>query len=458
MTVEILSRIQFAFTLTFHYIYPPLSIGLAIALVMMEGMYLWTKDPKWEKITKFWIRVFSLTFALGVATGIPLQFSLGANWSRYSRFVGDVFGSLLGAEGVFAFLVEAGFLGVLLFGWDRVSHKVHFMATILVALGAHFSAIWIVSANSWMQYPAGYKLVADPVTGDQIAEVADWLHVFLSPMNLSHLTHVLFGAWLAGAFLIISVSAYYFSKGIHFDFAKKSMKVGLLIAGIMVILQLVSADNLGRKVGKYNPTKLAAFEGIFQTKEATPAFAVGIVDMKNQKVYGIKIPGLMSFLMYRDFTTPVPGLDSFSKDEWPIVPAVFQVYHLMILAWGAMFLTAAFGIAYWLRNKWTINKWVLRLMMISVVFPQVANISGWFSSCMGRQPWTVYKLLKTKEAFSPHLTTRDMLASLTMFVVMYLLFFVLFLFLLDRKIKTGPTTEKEELPYRDIYTNNKGST
>lgn len=456
MTVEILSRIQFAFTLTFHYIYPPLSIGLAIALIMMEGMYLKTKDPKWEKITKFWIRVFALTFALGVATGIPLQFSLGANWSRYSRFVGDIFGSLLGAEGVFAFMIEAGFLGVLLFGWDRVSHKIHFLATIFVALGAHFSAIWIVSANSWMQYPSGYKLVTDPVTGEKIAEVTKWLDAFLSPMNLSHLTHVLIGAWLAGAFLIISVSAYYLLKGVHFDFARRSMKIGLIIASAMVICQLISADTLGRKVAKYNPVKLAAFEGIYETQKATPAYAFGIVDTKNKKVYGLKIPGLMSFLIYRDFTTPVPGLDKFSKDEWPFVPAVFQVYHLMILCWGAMFVTAAFGVYYWIRKKWTMHKWVLRLMVISVAFPQIANISGWFSSCMGRQPWTVHKLLKTKEAFSPHLTKSDMVASLTMFVVMYLLFFVLFLFLLDKKIKTGPTTEKEELPYRDVFTNTKG--
>lgn len=451
MTVEILSRIQFAFTLTFHYIYPPLSIGLSIALIMMEGMYLKTKDPRWEKITKFWIRVFSLTFALGVATGIPLQFSLGANWSRYSRFVGDVFGSLLGAEGLFAFLVEAGFLGVLLFGWDRVSHKVHFLATILVSLGAHFSAIWIVSANSWMQYPSGYKIATDAATGEKVAQVTNWFEVFLSPTNLSHLTHVLIGAWLAGSFLIISVSAYYLLKKKHYDFAERSMKVGLIIAGAMVIAQLVSADNLGRKVAKYNPVKLAAFEGIYTTQKSTPAYAVGWVDTKNEKVYGIKIPGLMSFLVFRNFTTPVDGLEKFSRNEWPLVPVVFQIYHLMILAWGVMAVVAALGIYYWIRNRWDKHPWILRLMVISVLFPQIANLSGWYSSCMGRQPWTVYKLLKTNEAFSPNLSKGDMIASLTMFVVMYSLFFVLFLLLLDKKIKTGPVMEKEALPYRDIY-------
>lgn len=454
MTVEILSRIQFAFTLTFHYIYPPLSIGISVALIIMWGMYLKTKNPIWEKITQFWVRVFALTFALGVATGIPLQFSLGANWARYSRFVGDVFGNLLGAEGLFAFMIEAGFLGILLFGWKKVSPKVYFLSTIFVSLGAHFSAIWIVSANSWMQYPSGYKIVIDE-TGERIAQVTNWLEMFLSPTNLSHLTHVLIGTWLAGAFLIISVSAYYILKNRHIEFAQKSIKVALLIAGVMTMLQLVSADNLGQKVGKYNPAKLAAFEGIYETKEATPAYALGWVDAKNEKVYGIKIPSLMSLLMYRDLTTPVPGLDQFPKEEWSNVPIVFQSYHLMIMSWGAMFLTAAFGIYYWIRKKWTINKWVLRLMVVSVVFPQIGNIAGWYSSCMGRQPWIVYKLLKTNEAFSEHLTRAHMIGSLTMFVVMYLLFLGLFLFLLDYKIKHGPDLGKEELPYRDPYKNEK---
>lgn len=306
MSVEILSRIQFAFTLTFHYIYPPLSIGLSLALIFMEGMFLKTKSPVWEKITKFWIKVFSLTFALGVATGIPLQFSLGANWARYSRFVGDVFGSLLGAEGIFAFLVEAGFLGVLLFGWEKVSHKIHFLATFMVSLGAHFSAIWIVSANSWMQYPSGYRIITE-ASGERIAQVTNWWEMFLSPTNLSHLTHVLLGAWLAGAFLIISVSAYYLLKDRYHFFAQRSFKVGLTLATVVTILQLISADNLGRKVGQYNPTKLAAFEGVFKTEKSTPGYALGWVDTENQKVYGLKVPGLLSFLVYRNFSTPVDG-------------------------------------------------------------------------------------------------------------------------------------------------------
>ncbi|HSX13186.1 MAG TPA: cytochrome ubiquinol oxidase subunit I [Chlamydiales bacterium] len=450
MGVEILSRIQFAFTLTFHYIYPPLSIGLSLALIFMEGMYLKTKDPIWERLTKFWVKVFSLTFALGVATGIPLQFSLGTNWGRYSRFVGDVFGSLLGAEGFFAFLVEAGFLGILLFGWNRVKPPVHFLATIFVSLGAHFSAIWIVSANSWMQYPSGYKL-ATAADGVRVAQVTDWWEMFLSPTNLSHLGHVILSSWMAGAFLIVSVSAYYLLKNQYLPFAKKSMKLGLLFAIITSILQLLSADNLARKVSTYNPEKFASLEGVYETKPHTPAFAFGWVDEKNQKVYGLSAPGLLSYLTYRNFETPIKGLDQFPKDHWPMVNVVFQMYHLMIAMWGLMFLASVIGIFYWWKKKLVFPKLALKFLIISVVFPQIANISGWYTSCMGRQPWTVYKLLKTSEGYSAGISRGQVIGSLIMFVCLYLLFLVLFLVLLDQKIKNGPKIEEEQLPYRDIF-------
>lgn len=450
MDVEILSRIQFGFVVTFHFIYPPLSIGLSLGIIIMEAMFLITRNPMWEKITRFWVKVFALTFALGIATGIPLQFSLGTNWSRYSRFVGDVFGSLLGAEGFFAFLVEAGFLGVLLFGWHKVKPGVHFLSTIMVALGAHFSAIWIVSTNSWMQKPSGYRLATD-IGGEQVAQVTNWWEMFLSPTNLSHLTHVIIACWLTGAFLVLSVSAYYLLKDKYHDFAKKSMKVALCIAGACVIMQLVSADNLGRKIGENNPEKLAAFEGIYETKAPTPGYVFGWVDAKNNKVYGLKIPGIMSLLMYRNLTTPVQGLESFPKEHWPWVPVVFQVYHLMIGMWALMALASLFGIYMWWKNQWKIHPLLMKFLVISVIFPQLGNIGGWYSSCIGRQPWIVYKLLKTKDAYSPNLTQGQVAGSLIMFIVMYLLFFVLFLVLLDKKIKNGPDVMDEELPYRDIY-------
>ncbi len=450
MDVEILSRIQFAFTITFHYIYPPLSIGLSLALIMMEGMFLKTKNPIWEKLVKFWLKVFAMTFALGVATGIPMMFSLGTNWARYSRFVSDVSGSIIGAEGMFAFLIEAGFLGVLLFGWNKVSPKMHFLSTIFVSLGAHFSAVWIVSFNSWMQTPSGYK-IATLADGTEVAQVTKWSEVFFSPSNMSHITHVLLGCWMAGAFLMISVAAYYLLKKRHKDFTINTMKVGLLIAGVTTVLQLVSADHLAKKVATHNPEKFAALEGVYKTEPHTPAYILGWVDSKNEKVHGLAVPGLLSLLAYENTETPVPGLDQFPRENWSNVPVVFQLYHLMIYMWGAMALACGIGLYYWWRQKWLMRPIFLKYLTLSVLFPQLGNIAGWYTSCIGRQPYVVYKLLKTKDAFSPIISSGQVLGSLIMFVVMYLLFFVLFLVLLNKKIKNGPDHKDEELPYRDVY-------
>ncbi len=450
MDVEILSRIQFAFTITFHYIYPPLSIGLSIALILMEAIYLKTRALIWEKLTKFWIKVFSMTFALGVATGIPMMFSLGTNWAKYSRFVSDVAGSIIGAEGVFAFLVEAGFLGVLLFGWKRISPRMHFFATTMVAVGAHFSAIWIVSFNSWMHSPSGYRLTTLP-DGAVVAEVANWSEVFFSPLNMSHITHVLIGAWMSGAFLIVSVAAYYLLKNRHLEFAQKSLKVGLLMAMTTTALQLFSADHLARKVATYNPEKFAAFEGVYKTKPSTPAYLIGWASSSEKKVYGLPIPGLLSFMTYRDFYTPVPGLDQLQDENKPLVNATFQCYHLMVVMWALMALASCIGGYYWWKKSWKMRPLFLKFLILSVVFPQLANIGGWYSSCIGRQPWIVYNLLKTSEGFSPIISKGQVLGSLIMFVVMYLMFFVLFLVLLDKKIKSGPDVDKEEVPYRDLY-------
>ena len=246
--------------------------------------------------------------------------------------------------------------------------------------------------------------------------------------------------------------AYYLLKKKHSPFARRSMKVGLLMALVTCGLQLISADHLARKVATYNPEKFAAFEGVYQTKPYTPAYVLGWVDKAQEKVYGLSVPGLLSWMTYRDAKTPVQGLDQFPRENWSNVPVVFQLYHLMILLWSAMTVTALIGGYYWWKKRWTIRPIFLKLMMVSVIFPQLANIAGWYSACMGRQPYTVYKLLKTNEAFSPIITRGQVIGSLTMFVIMYLLFFVLFLVLLDRKIKAGPDVgmEEEQLPYRDI--------
>ncbi len=450
MDAEILHRIQFGLNLTFHYIYPPLSIGLSVALIIFEWFYLRTKDPIWEGITKFWIRVFALTFALGVATGVPLVFGFGTNWSRWSAFVGDVLGSALAAEGLFAFTMEAGALGILLFGWNRVSRKVHFGATIAVAFGAHFSGVWITNVNSWMQTPAGY-VIKQNAKGIEYAAVTDWWQMAFNPSALSHLSHVILGCWMAGSFLIISISSYYLLKKRYTEFSIRSIKVGLSIALVSVCLQLVSADHLATLISKYNPVKFAAFEGVFKTEESTPLYAFGYVDTEKQEVTGLKIPGGLSFLVHKDFKTPVAGLDQAPKENWPWVQLVFQVYHIMVATWGLMFVAVVMGLWLWKKNAWKTHPLILKYLILAVTFPQIGNMTGWYSTCLGRQPWAVYKLLKTKDAYSPSVTFNEALFTLCLYILIYVSLFALFCFLLDHKIKHGPTDLPEEAPYRDPY-------
>ncbi len=450
MDAVFLSRVQFALTSGFHYIYPPLSIGLGLLLVIIEGAYLRTKKPIYLQMTKYWTKVFALTFALGVATGVVQVFGFGTNWATYSRFIGDVFGSALAAEGVFAFFLEAGFLGIMLFGWERVSEKVHYLATILVAVGAHFSAIWIVIANSWMQTPAGFKVVGEGL--EARAVVTDFWQMMFNPSAVDRLVHVILGCWLAGIFLFISICAYYMHKKRFNEFASKGLKLGLSLAAIILVLQLISADSSANIVAKHQPAKLAAMEGVFTTQESTPMGLIGWANAKERTVKGIQIPGFLSFLVHRDFTTPVIGLDQIPESEWPPVNPVFQAYHLMIYMWVAMAVVTFIGLILWKKKKLAKAKWALKGLMISVIFPQVANQVGWMTAEIGRQPWIVWGQLRTVHGVSRSIDPQQVVWSLIMFIMIYTLLFILFIFLLDRKIKHGPEEAKvQEVVYRDPF-------
>ena len=453
MDVVLLSRIQFALTSAFHYIYPPMSIGIGLMLVIFEGMYMKTHNLLYKEITKFWVKIFALTFALGVATGVVQLFGFGTNWARYSRFVGDVFGSALGAEGIFAFFLESGFLGLMLFGWERCSAKLHYFSTICVSLGAHFSAVWIVVANSWMQTPAGFKIVGEGA--DAKAVVTDFWQMVLNPSSIDRLIHVILGCWLTGIFLVISVSAYYILKKKHSQFSKVTMKISLIAAAVVLFLQLLSADSTARGVAVHQPAKLAAMEGVYRTQEEAPLTLIGWVDTENQTVKGIKIPGLLSFLTYRNFKTPVQGLEQVAPHDRPPVQAVFQTYHLMIWMWGLMTLVILTGIWFYWRGTLANVKPMLWGMILSVIFPQIANQAGWMTAEIGRQPWIVYGILRTYEGVSASIVASQVLKSIIMFIVIYLLLLALFLYLLDHKIKQGPdlhehpSKEKEPI-YRNL--------
>lgn len=440
MDVEILSRIQFAFTISFHYIYPPLSIGLGLIMVIMEGMYLRTGEKVYEVMTRFWTKIFALTFGIGVATGIVMEFEFGTNWATYSRYVGDVFGSALAAEGIFAFALESGFLGILLFGWNRVSSKVHFIATIGVWLGSMFSAVWIVIANSWQQTPAGYHVVGEGL--EARAEITDFWAMVFNPSSVDRLTHVWLGAFLAGAFLVLSVHAYYILKGRFVELSKRAFKIALIVATVFSLGQLFTGHHSADGVAKNQPAKLAALEGHFDSLAVADMYILGWVNKEDQKVSGIKIPGGLSFLLYQDFETPVKGLNAFPEDERPsAINAIFQFYHIMVAIGMFLIALTLFASFQWWRGKLFEQKWLLKIFVLVVLLPQIANQVGWFAAEMGRQPWVVYGLLRTSDALSKVVTANQVLFSLILFTIIYALLFGLFIYLLNKKIKHGPNEE-----------------
>jgi cytochrome d ubiquinol oxidase subunit I len=453
MDVLTLSRLQFAATVSFHYIYPPLSIGLGVVLVIMEALWLKNKNPLYHQMARFWTKVFALTFAIGVATGIVMEFEFGTNWATYSRFVGDVFGSALAAEGIFAFFLESGFLAILLFGWDKVGRKVHFLATCMVCLGAHFSAIWIVVANSWMQTPAGYHIVGEGLKAR--AEVTDFWAMVFSPSSMDRLFHTLCGAWQAGAFLVVSVSAWYLLKKKHLDFARASLRVGLVVGLAASLLQLLSGHGSARGVARNQPAKLAAFEGLYATTTNAPLTLFGWVDEQDEKVIGPAIPGLLSYLAFSDTSKAVTGLREFKPEDRPPVGFSFQLFHLMVAIGFAMIGIAALGFLYFWRGSLFEKRWLLWLLVLSVLGPQIANQAGWFAAEVGRQPWIVYGLLRTPEGLSAVVKAETVLSSLILFTFIYLLLFAVFVYLLNDKIRHGPDetdltpTGKLALPKRN---------
>ncbi|OYW17725.1 MAG: cytochrome ubiquinol oxidase subunit I, partial [Sphingobacteriales bacterium 12-47-4] len=434
MDTEILSRIQFAFTVAFHYIYPPLSIGLGLILVIMEGMYIRTGKKIYEDMTRFWIRIFALIFGLGVATGIIMEFEFGTNWATYSKYVGDIFGSALAAEGIFAFALESGFLGVLLFGWHRVNKRVHFFSTIMVFLGSLFSAVWIVVANSWQQTPAGYHIVGEGLNAR--AEITDFWAMVFNPSSVDRLTHVWIGSFLAGAFLVMSVNAYYILRKKHLEIAKPSFKIALAVATFFSLAQLFSGHQSADGVAENQPAKLAAMEGHFDSSRAADMYVFGWVDKKSQKTSGIAIPGGLSFLTHQDFKAPVTGLNAFPPEDRPSqVNAVFQFYHLMIAIGMTLIALTLYASWQWKRGKLFEQRWLMHVFAWAVLLPQIANQAGWFAAEMGRQPWVVYGLLRTSDAFSKSVKAGQVLTSLILFTLVYATLFVLFLYLLNKKIK-----------------------
>ena len=358
MDVEILARIQFAFTIAFHYIYPPLSIGIGLIMVIFEGLYLKTGNKDYEILTRFWIKIFALTFGIGVATGIIMEFEFGTNWAVYSRYVGDIFGSALAAEGLFAFGLESTFLGILLFGWNRVKPWVHFVSTLGVFLGSMFSAVWIVVANSWQQTPAGYHIVGTGLHAR--AEVTDFWEMVFNPSSVDRIIHTWQGAILAGTFLVLSVHAYYIRKGRFVEISQKAFKIALVVATIFSLSQLLSGHSSADGVAVNQPAKLATMEGHFKKNAPADLYLLGWVDKEKQTVTGLGIPGGLSFLVHQDFQAPIKGLNDFPVEDRPSqINAVFQFYHIMIAIGMALIGLTLYASFLWWRGKLFEAKWLM---------------------------------------------------------------------------------------------------
>ncbi|MEM9452738.1 MAG: cytochrome ubiquinol oxidase subunit I [Myxococcota bacterium] len=437
-----LSRAQFALTVMFHYLFPPLSIGLGLLMVVMEGLYLRTGNPQYEAMTRFWTRIFAVNFAVGVASGITMEFQFGTNWAAYSRFVGDVFGSALAAEGIFAFFLESGFLAVLVFGWNRVGPRMHFFATTMVFLGSCFSAVWIVIANSWQHTPAGFHLVEHQ--GVLRAEITDFWAMVFNPSAMHRLGHVMLGAFILGAFFVMSISAWYLLKRRHEDFARRSFLIALTVGALASWGELVSGHSQARAVAHNQPAKLAAFEGHFVTAEqgaeqGTELWVLGWPNVEQQRVdYGIGIPGMLSYLVYDDFDRPLPALDQFPPEDRPPVVVPFVSYHVMVALGMAFIGMTSLALVLWWRGVLFRQRWLLWLFVVAVVGPYIANQTGWVAAEVGRQPWVVYGLLRTSDGVSALVPPEQVLVSLVAFSGVYLALLAVWLYVVNEKIRHGP--------------------
>ncbi|MBA4293439.1 cytochrome ubiquinol oxidase subunit I [bacterium] len=442
MSAEILARIQFAVTAGFHFIFPPMSIGLGLLLVIMEGLYLKTKDPLYHKMTRFWVLVFALTFAVGVATGIPMEFQFGTNWSRYSRYVGDIFGSALAAEGVFAFFLESGFLAILVFGWNKVSPKMHFFSTCMVFMGSIFSAVWILVANSWQQTPAGFRL-EQTATGE-VARITDFWAMVFNPSTVDRFTHTVLASFLTGAFFAISVAAYYMLKKQHLDFARRSLKIALSVALVASVAQILVGHASTQHLVKNQPEKFATIEGHYDSTKPVDLTILGSYNPQTNETTGIKIPNMGSVLIDGNPDTKVQGLDSFAKEDLPPVAPVFQSFRIMVGIGTFLLLLSLVGTISVFRGTLENKPTLLKVMIVSAVLPHIANLLGWMVAEVGRQPWSVYRLLRTSESTSKVVSAGQIAGSLTMFIFLYILLGFLFFYLLDKRIKAGPDADYDE--------------
>jgi len=434
MSAEVLARIQFAMTVGFHFIFPPITIGLAWLLVVVEFLGWRKKDELYQSIGKFFGKLLAITFAVGVATGIVMEFQFGTNWAEYSKFVGDIFGAPLAAEGVFAFFLESGFLGLYLFGRNRVSKGVHWFAILMVAVGSTISAFWIIVANSWQQTPAGF------IVQHGRAELTDFWAAVFNPSTLPRFFHTVVAALITGSFFMAGISAYFLLKGKFLDFAKKSLKVSVIFGLIFSASEIFPFGHFhAREVAQTQPEKFAAIEGLYTTSTKAPLVFFAVPTPIPPSLKGkIEIPGLLSWMAFGNVNAKIQGINEFPKDDIPPLFLTFVSFHNMVILGIYFLIIMAISVYLLYKKKLYNSKKVLKWLKWSIPLPVIACELGWIAAEVGRQPWIVYHLLRTKDALSLTVPAGDILFSIIMFFIIYLLLGILYLYLISSKMKAGP--------------------
>jgi cytochrome d ubiquinol oxidase subunit I len=444
MDVVWLARLQFSLTIMFHFLFPPITIGLALLVFLFETARWRTAREVYRRASDFWLGLFTVTFVVGVATGIVMEFEFGTNWATYSRFVGDIFGAPLAAEGIFAFFLESGFLGLLILGRKRISSSVRWFASLMVALGTTLSAFWIIVANSWMQTPAGFRLA------NGRAEMTDFWAAVFNPSTLPRFTHTIAAAWAMGAFFMAGISAWYYLKGRGSDVARVSLKLGTVMAVVACVLTFATGDPHAKQVARTQEAKFAAMEGLFTTQRGAPLILFSLPPTQSGRRAGpeLAVPNLSSFLAFGDFQAPVRGLNEFPPGDWPPVAITFLSFRHMVILGSLMMLVALLGLVLLWRGQLERARWWQQLMFWSIPLPMLAIQLGWITAEVGRQPWIVYGLMRTRDAVSKVVGAPQILFSIVLFGVIYAVLGVLWLYLLRREIVHGPALAGTETEAR----------
>jgi cytochrome d ubiquinol oxidase subunit I len=439
MDTVALSRLQFAATAAFHFIFVPLTLGLSVLVAYMETRFVRTNDEMYLRMTKFWGRLFLINFALGVVTGITMEFEFGMNWAEYSKYVGDIFGAPLAIEATVSFFLESTFIGVWLFGWNRVSKKVHALSIWLVAIATNLSALWILLANGWMQRPVGYVL------RNGRAEMVDFMAMVTNSYGWSKFFHTVISGYVVAAFFVMGISAYHIlrkSKS-NSDFFKRSFRMAALFGLITSLLVFFTGDFHAQEVSIWQPTKLAAMESHWETQKGAPYYLIVFPDVQKEKNYieMLGIPDGLSLLAYHDPNAVVAGLKAFPRDDRPPVLPVFLSFRTMV-ALGMLFMLLSF-ISWMLARKDRLenSRFFLKVMLYAIPLPYLATQIGWILAEVGRQPWIVYGLLRTSDAVSKSLTVGQVIMSLVGFTLVYGLLAIIDIYLLTKYARKGPDSD-----------------